>query len=252
MNDRLYAVEYAVRRRTAPGWQIPTRTIGNREVVLVLSGALSVQIEQACMRAEPGTLLCFMPGISHSLRTDDRDPAVFCAVHFSTEPDWLPLPAVIRLRGRTAAAYLEQTVQLWNRGTFPEDWEANIAFTRFAVSVLREYEAARTSTDAARIAPALGYLADHPGQPVTLEELCTLCRMKKSALTACFCRVTGMPPVRYALECRLQYAREILCGESGLTVEQAAYRSGFSDVFYFSKQFRRRFGMPPGRFRDEV
>jgi AraC-like DNA-binding protein len=34
-----------------------------------------------------------------------------------------------------------------------------------------------------------------------------------------------------------------------MTVSQVAYGMGFNDLSHFTKAFRARFGMPPGRYR---
>lgn len=56
---------------------------------------------------------------------------------------------------------------------------------------------------------------------------------------------------RALLDLRLDASRRALADPccSGLTVTQIAYGAGFNDLSHFTKSFRARFGMPPGRFR---
>ncbi|MFO1492372.1 MAG: helix-turn-helix domain-containing protein [Kiritimatiellia bacterium] len=60
---------------------------------------------------------------------------------------------------------------------------------------------------------------------------------------------TGSPPVAYVLRLRVNHAAGLLRHEAGLNVTEAAFRSGFSDSNYFSRQFHRAFGLSPRAYR---
>ncbi len=64
-----------------------------------------------------------------------------------------------------------------------------------------------------------------------------------------FKEAVGVSPVQYLTQCRLNYARELLQCELGLSVQEIAHQSGFSDAFYFSRLFRSSFGVSPRAFR---
>jgi len=59
---------------------------------------------------------------------------------------------------------------------------------------------------------------------------------------------------QWLLDERLDTSRRALtdprCGD--MTVAQIAYSLGFNDLSHFTKTFRARFGVPPGRFRRRV
>jgi len=59
-----------------------------------------------------------------------------------------------------------------------------------------------------------------------------------------FAAAFGMAPVAYRRRLRLRRARELLIS-SQLNVSEAAYAVGFTDPLYFSRVFRRRFGVTP-------
>lgn len=63
-----------------------------------------------------------------------------------------------------------------------------------------------------------------------------------------FAKRTGQPPHRYLLSSRVSHAREMLA-HTDLPIKQIARELGYSDVFYFSRQFRKLTGVPPGEFR---
>ncbi|MBO4632708.1 MAG: helix-turn-helix transcriptional regulator, partial [Lentisphaeria bacterium] len=61
-------------------------------------------------------------------------------------------------------------------------------------------------------------------------------------------QMTGNPPWRYLLECRLRKAEELLLSSS-LRINEIAHLCGFEDEFHFSRSFRRSRGLSPTLFR---
>lgn len=59
---------------------------------------------------------------------------------------------------------------------------------------------------------------------------------------------TGMSPHAYRLACQSAEARRLL-GETDLPIKVIADRLGYSDVFYFSRQFKDMNHVAPGAFR---
>lgn len=64
---------------------------------------------------------------------------------------------------------------------------------------------------------------------------------------------TGRSFTERVLEMRLQHARAMLASRrhDALKVSEIAYASGFSDISYFNRRFRARFGCAPTEYRKE-
>lgn len=63
----------------------------------------------------------------------------------------------------------------------------------------------------------------------------------------CFRRELKISPKRYFISMRLNAARNMLVS-GGVTISEAAHRSGFADRYQFSKSFKEYFGITPGAF----
>ena len=61
----------------------------------------------------------------------------------------------------------------------------------------------------------------------------------------------GVPPYRYLIGLRIDYASDLL-RESSLSVTQVCHRSGFNSLSHFITTFRRHTGMSPSQFRRVV
>jgi len=56
------------------------------------------------------------------------------------------------------------------------------------------------------------------------------------------------PPLDYQIELKLK-AAETYLSSTELPVKEIAFRTGFGDIYYFSKMFRKRIGVPPAEYR---
>lgn len=251
MQKYFLPVEYAVLRQTSSGWQIPTRTIWNHELVFVLEGALDITLAERRFRAMPGTLLYFRPEREHSLRTVDETPGYFCGIHFDAGEASLPLEEVSHWDSfRKFQPALEEIVRLWNRKGYLDDWAVDLAFSGLLLEVFREVETAAPSSRR-QIGKAIDLIHQNPGRTFTVEELCRAAGMKKSYFIQNFQSITGQSPIQYSINLRLEHAKAILLNES-IPVREVAFRCGFRDEFYFSRMFRRKFGVCPSKFRDHA
>ena len=59
-------------------------------------------------------------------------------------------------------------------------------------------------------------------------------------------------PMEYLQELRLECARKMLAQELKLPVKEIARAVGFNDALYLSKVFRRKFGITPSEYRNQV
>ncbi|WP_152404125.1 AraC family transcriptional regulator [Paenibacillus cellulositrophicus] len=82
--------------------------------------------------------------------------------------------------------------------------------------------------------------------PLRVEELAAEARMSTSSLYDYFKEVTGMSPIQYQKQIRLQEARRLLFSES-IDAAEAAFQVGYESPSHFSREYARMFGMPPVR-----
>ena len=62
--------------------------------------------------------------------------------------------------------------------------------------------------------------------------------------------LTGMSPVEFIRNFRLQSAANMMIND-GLNVSEAAYASGFNDLSYFCKSFKKQFGVNPKKYQKK-
>ena len=103
------------------------------------------------------------------------------------------------------------------------------------------------ATDPA-IGRALGSLHHRPQHPWTIDELAQEIGLSRSALTERFARYLGQGPMAYLTDWRLELAAESLRNTSR-SVLQIAGEVGYESEAAFNRAFKRRFLLPPARYR---
>lgn len=92
------------------------------------------------------------------------------------------------------------------------------------------------------------YIQANCHRHIPIKELANYCCISYFHIEHIFKRITGMSPVQYILLQRIIKARRLLA-EQDYPIKSIAEQVGFNDVGYFSKQFKRMTGCPPGVFR---
>ena len=87
-------------------------------------------------------------------------------------------------------------------------------------------------------------------ETMRIEELADLCGIKVSYFTRLFKEIYGMPPAKYVIHLKLEHACELLKLER-YSITRIAALSGFSDVYFFSRQFKSYMGISPTAYANK-
>lgn len=94
------------------------------------------------------------------------------------------------------------------------------------------------------------YLEKHYTEPIRLDQLCTISKLRKANLCRRFKEYTGLSTGDYLKQRRLAVAMQKLRTTNGkiLTI---CYDSGFSDIAHFNRTFRAALGLTPSEYRKK-
>lgn len=96
-----------------------------------------------------------------------------------------------------------------------------------------------------RLLPAVEELQRDPAQDQPVAYYAELCHMSVPGFRRSFKEYTGQSPVEFRNELRLLNARKLIAQQE-YSVEAAARISGFTNLSFFYRLFRRKFGTNPG------
>ncbi len=84
--------------------------------------------------------------------------------------------------------------------------------------------------------------------PINMEDLVAEFPISYSKFRKSFKRLTGKSPNQYHLDLRLDKAQELL-RTTRLSITEVGYQTGFDSPFYFSRLFKKKFGLSPKNLR---
>lgn len=94
------------------------------------------------------------------------------------------------------------------------------------------------------------YLEDFHGERLNVEELAASLHMSYGHLSRLYKRKTGRTLIEEMNRIRLAKACELLL-KPELLVKEVAEQSGFPDIYYFSKAFKKKHGVSPQAYRKQ-
>lgn len=118
-------------------------------------------------------------------------------------------------------------------------------FTRLlskASQVLSNIDAIKTPVE---------YVRENYHKEFSIDDLAKLAFISVSALERRFKKYLSKTPKQFVNEIRLENARRMLI-ETSMPIADIAYKCGFSEHSYFSRQFRLMFGTLPSKIREDM
>ena len=99
-----------------------------------------------------------------------------------------------------------------------------------------------------RLYPVITYLNKHFFEKVELADCAKMMHISTGRFSHIFKECTGVSPYAYILNLRMKMAAELLA-LSDLPIAEIAYKTGFDNPLYFSKIFKKQYGVSPSSFR---
>lgn len=95
------------------------------------------------------------------------------------------------------------------------------------------------------------YIESHYAEVITLEHLADYCHGSPYHLQRTFKRVTGITPVEYVQQKRVEHAKAYLL-KTKLSVSEIALHVGMANVPYFITMFKKKTGYTPKEYRQQL
>ena len=245
------------------------------EITLVEKGSCTYQIDLQTYKIREGDVLLLPPEMLHGTGEEPKeefitDSFVFCLdmlesqrTDFCTTEFFVPLskgtlrfpvylPAVdpmARLLGKSfekiRQTYLEK----------PPGYELEIKAELFHLFFLLYRQAPYQRSDQEhteitdKLKVVLQFIQEHYQQGISVRELADLCHFSEYHFMRFFKRHMNMTSIEYLNQYRLEMASRQLA-ETNLSVTSIALESGFNNISYFNRVFKRKFGVTPMEYRS--
>lgn len=121
-------------------------------------------------------------------------------------------------------------------------------FSGLMIYASRLYEQPVKKREISGITAAAAYLEEHYMEEQPLKQAAVLSNYSQRHFSRLFSEVYSVSPQDYLFNVRMRHASELL-RTTGLSVAEAAQKCGFSDSGYFTRAFKKKFGLLPSHYR---
>lgn len=129
-------------------------------------------------------------------------------------------------------------------------WESYSCCYKILGLLLKTATESQKRTDKS-IQSAIDHITENYTRRITIEELARVASMSESSLYATFKKQMGISPIAYLNNYRLSLAADLL-SETDEHINNISYAVGINDPLYFSKTFKRIYGMTPREYRSRT
>ncbi|UPU39992.1 helix-turn-helix transcriptional regulator [Erysipelothrix sp. Poltava] len=95
------------------------------------------------------------------------------------------------------------------------------------------------------------YILNNICEPISVEDLCDHFAISRSSLHVLFKKNMDMPPKQYINDIKMMRA-QVMILEENLPITEVAMRLGFSSIHYFSRKFKKQFGLSPTEYAQSL
>jgi AraC-like DNA-binding protein len=259
----LYLCELAeilVKRETLWSENIPQE---NHQLVYCTKGGGIIQISNDLVPFSQNQFCIIPRGFIFRIQTGSADPSVFLTCRFDgektkiMEKDFTVVRDLIPSVNNMVANRIMLFDELFNNLT-KGFYNANYQYINFCFAHLLAtfIYASRTSDDLMLeqnpgVSRAIQYMEQNLGQKLSLTILAEEAGYSPSYFTTMFSRKTGYSPLSYFSHLKINKACEYL-DFSKLKIKEISFTLGYTDPYYFSKDFQKKMGLSPRNYRKRV
>lgn len=245
-------------------WHPPAETFGDFDLWFIWAGLGVFRYENETLAVNPGTVLCLRPHLQYHATQDPKHRLGVGYIHFdfldgsgeAADPKETDLPPRF---GRFAKVPFYQGIFRHISELLSKGEESRTRAGRYLSLLLEDYckdsPADRFSglekEHRERMDAVLWHIRENPGQIHSIADLSRLASYSPDYFTRVFARVVGDSPKEYCIQIRLERAQQLM-KETRMSLTQIASALGYSDPFFFSRQFKQRMGISPRAWRQEA
>lgn len=222
----------------------------SNELIFHFSGQSTVYFNGKVMKTEENTIRFLPKGRNTQYIVEHWDRGDCMDVFFDTDRPIAEEAFVMKCSRSTAVANLFKKIfSVWVAKDEGYYFECISLLYRIFAELQKQNYIPENQYRA--IQPAIDYIQKHfRNGKISVDELAAQCGISTSYLKKLFIKKFGMPPSKYMISLKINYACDLL--QSGLyNITQTAEHCGYADIYFFSRQFKEYRGISPSAFIEK-
>lgn len=227
-----------------------SHNLSTNELIFHFSGNDTVYFNGKTLHTEENTIRFLPAGETREYIVERHAPGECIDIFFNTDVPVSEEAFVLKITNSTALGnYFKKLFALWvakNDGYYFES--ISLLYKIFAELQKQNYI---PENQYKAIKPALDYIEEHflTGK-ISVPDLAKRCQISESYLKKLFIKKFGIPPVKYIIQMKINYACDLLSSQR-YTVTQVSAICGYENPFFFSRQFKEYAGISPTDFASK-
>lgn len=239
-----FEIIYFVHKECGPNWRLERKIFPMYDLVAVIDGNARYNIDGKEYKVKSGDLILVRPGSFREATTTGMICIVFDFVLKSGEID---LPVVSRYE-RTEE--LERLIRDFQYEWLQRDEGHETKCGALFILILNMFIYGSRKAEAnPHVEKIKRYLVEHYNKQVSVKELAEMTGLSTVYCGGLFRRTQGVTITEYSNRIKALKASALLA-EGGCSVTEVAEICGFSDVYYFSRSFKKIMGMSPSIYKS--
>ncbi len=223
-------------------------------VYIVISGSFRCTFDGKTESISPGDVYIIPPKTEFDRKVTEKLLVHF--IRFTLNDTPLPFPIPTGKLQYKDPARTEKTVQMLKQTPKLPPEQQEIYLRHCLEDLLLQYHYEQhflhlhpTPLKDETVRDVLEYLERHFREPIRLTDIAVRFNISPSGLIKKFRRSVGVLPQRYLIDLRIRQAKRYLV-DTSMTVSEIAEKTGFENVYYFSKAFKKETGYTPSEYRN--
>lgn len=125
-------------------------------------------------------------------------------------------------------------------------------FHIFLTDCARNIKSSNGNNTITQVQKVVKYIKDNVARPLDIDHLVEMSYLSRSRFYHVFKEHTGSSPIEFQNKCRLNIAKDYLTFYPEYSISSVASTLGFNDSLYFSKLFKKEYGISPSQYRKEL
>ena len=252
--------EYLIRRNTLWSENI---ILDNHLLIYCTKGSGIIQIANDLVPFSQNQFCIIPQGFIFKIQTNDTDPSIFFTCKFNGEKTKIMekeftvvrdlIPSVNNMVANRTMLFDELFNNL-TKGFHDANYHyINLCFGHLLATFLY---ASRTSDDLMEeqnpgITKAIHFMEQNLDKKLSLEQIAEEAGYSSSYFISVFSKKTSYSPLSYFSHLKINRACEYL-DFSKLKIKEISYALGYTDPYYFSKDFQKKIGLSPRSYRKRI
>ena len=252
---------FVLERPANPNWKLSTKQ--NKDwyaLSYAVSGNVQYRFGEETACAKKGNVVFIKTDQLYSAKSDPDDPWHFFSVAFSLECMDAESKRILHSLPNIFTSS-DSSRMAENFAELHRTWAAkgpgylikcrSLILDILYILLSDESRRQKASTHYAKIARVVDMMRANCERSYSLAELCAMTGLSPSYFRQLFKEMTGMSAIQFQNQQKIQRAKDLILSQN-CNVTEAAQAVGFSDIYYFSRMFRKLTGKNPSEYLHAV